>query len=780
MSDRYRDRACQRLPCLALRIAALLVTAVVVRAEGSFAQGVFSQVPPGLTDAIRVDEPTPMVRTQLERVRINIAERQWDEAIESLRQLMENHGERLLRVDSRFISLRELGHRQLVALPAEGLALYRSRVDPQAQRWFDDGLKDRDAKLLARVVDELFASTYGDDALLALGDLALERGEYQTARASWERISPQLRAVDGQPLWLESRSKSSAPDEPELRTRELADGEDRPVETLWLAYPDTDLNLADVRARLVLASLMEGSRERAEHEYKMLVELHADSTGRLAGRDGPYRDRLGAVLESSKTWLPPPSHVVANTFAGDATRTFIAPGEFRLRGLAWTEPIALTPTPPPTLDITNRFHLPPRRVAEDAQALQSYHPLVTGDLVVFHDRERVYVYNLLTGRPAWQGAANTRPGQVYPSGAVGTSNAHASYAQVLGVPRFTSTVHGTYLFVRLGSQITSWSETNVPDKRGSLVVLDLAQQGKLIAELKPESDRWSFEGPPVCEGSRFYLAMRYNDVRPQAHVACYDLVANTGVAGTAYTPRLRWRRMVCAAESPARGSADEITHNLLSMAEGTLYLNTNLGAVASLSAVDGRIHWLTTYPRAQGGENNAHLFRDLNPCVYHRGTLYVAPTDSPQILALDATTGLLRWASQRALADVVHLLGVAQGSLIASGKQLWWLDAETGKALMKFPDSNEAIGFGRGMLIGDVVVWPTREELHVFFQKQAPSGDANAKPVAPSDPIRLKNYFDRITGGNLLAAGHYLLLASNDRIWAFGPKLDDNQMTKAK
>jgi outer membrane protein assembly factor BamB len=463
-----------------------------------------------------------------------------------------------------------------------------------------------------------------------------------------------------------------------------------------------------------------------------------------------------------------------------------------MRGRAWSEPIPIIRVPPTHHEISSRFRLPSQRVAEDAQRLLSYHPLVTRlssaddssldhELVMFHDRDRIYAFNLQTGKPAWERSGpDARAGQVYPRGRVGEPSAQTNYAQVLGVPRFTATIHDTYLFIRLGSQITGWSDANISDRRGALVVLDLAQQGKLIAEIKPENERWSFEGPPVCQGSRFFVAMRYNDVRPQSHVACYELVAITGTSGTAYEPRLRWRRMVVAAESPARASADEITQGLLTLAEGTLYFNTNLGAIASLSVQDGHIRWLTTYPRAKRSDNNAHLFRDLNPCVYYRGTLYAAPTDSPQIFALDAMTGLVRWASSPALSDVVHLLGVAQGSLIASGKQLWWLDAESGKTVIRFPDSNESLGFGRGLLTGDVVLWPTREELYVFLQNQSPASDANAKPQMPRDPIRLKDYSDRIVGGNLVAAGDYLLLATSDYIWAFGPKLKDNQMTKAE
>ena len=736
----------------------------------------FLQTQIDLTDAIRVDEPAPMVRTQLERVRSNIAQRQWDEAIEGLRQLMENHGERMVRLDSRFISLREHAHLELARLPAEGLALYRGRVDPQAQRWYEEGVKERDPALLDRVIDEFFTSSFGDDALLARGEIALERGQYQRARQCWERISVHLRGADPvaprrpwmQPTDAGAGETQNADNKPDTDA-------DQPAPALWLAYPDTDLNLAEVRARLILVSLLEGALDRAAAEMQSFVELHPDARGRLGGREGLYHETLAAMLKAAEEW--PPARVAdsATMFAGNAARNYVAAGDFALGSLAWEKPIELSSNPQASVDTLGRFISPhPGRVGEETQALMSYYPLVVGDLVVLCDLQRVFVYSLRTGRPAWKQASDGAPGQVYPRDRQSASSAGSNHT--LGVPRFTAAVHGSYLFVRLGSQVTSWPETSGDDNRSMLVVLDLSQQGKLIAQIKPENERWSFEGPPVCEGGRFYIALRYNDVRPQSHVACYEIAATTGPAGTAHTPRLRWRRMVCAAESPARGSVREITHNMLTLMDGTLYLNTNLGAVASLSADDGRIHWLATYPRMTPSGSRGHLLRDLNPCLYHRGTLYVAPTDSPQIFALDAMTGLVQWATVPSTSDdVVHLLGVAQGSLIASGSQLWWLDGQTGKVVMTFPPNMEvdqAAPRGRGMLVGDVVVWPTRNQLWVFNQKQSPASDANTLPAMPREPILLAPYDQQLSGGNLVAAGEYTLLATANRLWAFGPKVE--------
>ncbi len=159
----------------------------------------------------------------------------------------------------------------------------------------------------------------------------------------------------------------------------------------------------------------------------------------------------------------------------------------------------------------------------------------------------------------------------------------------------------------------------------------------------------------------------------------------------------------------------------------------------------------------------------------------MSPTDSPHVMAFDALTGAMRWSSPAGLSDVVHLLGVAEGSLIVSGHQIWWLDAESGRIINRFPDSvNESLGYGRGFLKGDTVIWPTREHLYVFQQRQETPPGTSALPTMARQEIRLADYDSRLTGGNLVAAGEYNLLATADRLWAFGPeaRIDNDPGTK--
>ena len=162
---------------------------------------------------------------------------QWAEAIDILRQTVDAHGDKLVpAAPHRYVNVRTYADMLVSGLPAAGLRIYRERADPAVKKLFETGKAERDEDLLQRVLRQGFASSYGDDALLLLGDLAWEHGALSAARGYWEKIlTPKQYFPPGHPL-------SS------------------------LAYPDTDVDLASVRARLVLCSLVQGNRRRAEWE----------------------------------------------------------------------------------------------------------------------------------------------------------------------------------------------------------------------------------------------------------------------------------------------------------------------------------------------------------------------------------------------------------------------------------------------------------------------------------------------------------------------------------
>ncbi len=601
--------------CRAIAAAWLSVLALVPLGQRA-ALAQFSSGPAELSGSINLDEADSAVRAHLERIKAYVADRQWDEAVETLRQVMESHGAKMIPLTrTRYINLTDYCHVQIASLPDEALALYRQRVDPLAQKWYDEGMARRSAARLAEVVDKMFCSSLGDDALVALGEIELEQGHYGSARRCWERLievpparipAARFEAARGEAdLPAETKAlldhwyaadASATPRIYELRGDEiLGDDVAATLVQFWrnrhypltrLAYPGTTLARADIRARLVLVSILEGSLKRARGELRAFSQLHPDAEGRLAGRHVKYADSLAEMISAAETWPETTPSEDWPTFAGSPSRTHVALRNLDLGGRAW-EPISLGE--PLSADSSNSRAYSLRRIGEDTQRLLSYHPLVAGELVLVNNQSQIFAFNLLSGKPAWPGDPLRPAGEIFAD-----KNALASSLRMnhgLGVPRFTMTVHDNKLFARMGSQVTS-RPLESPDSRGGyLVCLDLAAQGRAVwkpdGRIMPDDDKWAFEGSPIVDGADVYVAMRKSDVRPQAHVACFDLE----------TGRRRWRTMICAAETPGGGQIDEITHNLLTFQEGTLYYNTNLGAVAAISARDGRLQWAAVYPR---------------------------------------------------------------------------------------------------------------------------------------------------------------------------------------
>lgn len=715
-----------------------------------------------LSEQIDIKDLPNEAANHLARVEALLADEKWDEGIETLRRLSEDHGARILQLDGRrYTNIRHFCHAQLAALPAEARQLYRDRVDTVARGWYEAGIRDRNEPLLRRVVDELFCSSYGDDTLMALGEIALERGHFGRARWAWERIDPRLRSASGLPTVFALNSIDLDQQWPTIRSQ----FEKRSGVVNWLAYPDSDIELASVRARLVLVSILEGAADRAALELEALRRLHPEAEGYLAGKLGNYAAGLTKLLESSQRWPARRRTTNWTTFAGSPQRTTTVP-----------TPISIGLRPTWQLDLGHINKIDPdnsenriRRGGPDRDL--SVHPLVVDDLVLLCGRDQVYAYKLKDGTPAYSGSSS---GQIFPGGDA-KPPAKPPKRSPLSEPRFTMTVDGKRLFTRVGTQVTVRQPTPFPTRYegNRLVCLRLDKHGLGewqyplggAAETEFDLGKWAFEGPPISDGNFVYVAMRRSEARPEAHIACIE----------ARPPaRLVWQRKICTADTPGHGQVNELTHNLLTLAEGTIYYNTNSGAVAAISADDGMVRWVYRYERARSGDtsdSDPHFYRDLSPCIYYQGLVIAAPSDSPWIFALDAGTGKVVWDIP--LPTTVHLLGVADGNLIATGAKVWWINVLEGRLHAVWPEpTNRAAdrGYGRGLLAGGKIFWPTREKIYVFDQQVYPQRQPPRIVMEP--PIELdqgdpQNGRPPITAGNLVVAKGKLLIATHNKLYAF-------------
>jgi outer membrane protein assembly factor BamB len=469
---------------------------------------------------------------------------------------------------------------------------------------------------------------------------------------------------------------------------------------------------------------------------------------------------LAALLQAASNWSAAEGNSAWQTFAGNAVRNPKLSGEIDLRGgPIWTADLRKVTLPDPMVAVNYGYRQ--RRVAEDSQnGLLSYFPVFWRDAVLYCNEDQVFAVNLSDGRPVWPAAASRpaeRQAEIFRNERPGPGMSYQSY---LGAPRFTLTVVGNKLLARLGPGLTS--SVNQVNRRpiGScLVCLDLAAQGRVVWDIEPEGDEWAFEGTPISDGQFVYAALRRGGVRSRAHVVCYDLE----------TGRQRWRQFVCSSDTPGKDQVDECSHHLLTLHQGVVYYNTNLGAFAALAARDGKLQWLATYDRGSPadefhvGRKVAHLYRDLTPCVYDNGLVMFAPADSSQIFIVDAAGGRFVGATAKSVSGdstegAVHLLGVVDDTLIATGDKVWWISIEKrGRLLLDpFPQGHLPAGYGRGLLADGRIYWPTRDEIYVLDQRTGQM----ARP-----PIQLKQR--GATGGNLFLQKNRLLIAGPDKLYAF-------------
>jgi outer membrane protein assembly factor BamB len=558
---------------------------------------------------------------------------------------------------------------------------------------------------------------------MALGEIYLEEGNFAEARWCWERILP----VETPPG--------------EIST--------------WPGYPDTTLDPAAVRARLVLVSILERSTERARHELSQFETKYkyGNARGRLAGREVRYAAMLADLLDQSRVWPNSPPGTDWPTFAGSPARNTIAPEVIDVAAVQWR---ARFVRPAPLVGAGSEAVA--SVVADDPAAPLAYHPVISQGRIFVADENEIFGFRADSGQPAW---GNSGP-SIYREADDAAQPVPGS-SQLFGTPRYTLTIADGRLYARLGTPVTNPSQqAGAAAAGGSILCMDLRAEGKLLWRADAE-EGWAFDGAPVVDGGQLFVAMRHADIRPQAYVACFDTT----------TGRMRWRRFICAAETPARAALAECTHNLLTLAGDTVYVNTNLGAVAALAADSGRINWLSLYPRAHGGNlarMEAHWSRDLTPAVFDHGRLYVAPADSPRVYAFDAATGQILWPGRHSeqatgtpvqdpLDDVVHLLGVRGDYLIASGYKLYWINIggpQAGNIAFVWPQGPDRLGFGRGVLTGSRVFWPTRDKIYVFDQQTA-----RLKKEIELGPLGIR-------GGNLLVADGHLLVVSGGELILLG------------
>lgn len=653
--------------------------------------------------------------THLRTAASYVADQNWTEAVELYQKLIERYGDKVVQLESRplFVTVRDFCHMKLVAMPPRALELYRQRVDAQAEAWYSAGLRSRDRELLSRVVDQAFASSWGDNALDSLAEIAFESGDFAQASMAWGRIFPDV----------------SANNEP--------DG----GPAAQLVYPDSDLDRPLIEAKRILCALFDGGPDRSAAAISRFRRRFPMARGVLGGTEGLLAERLERIARDAASVTPPEDNDWT-TFAGNTQRTKVVTRSVDIGSVQWTAQLPQV--------VQTRINFSNRPVSNNPDDQLSFHPLVLRDQVIVAGRDEVRAYDLHEGpahgdEPIWTFRLRDSMGQ----GAVVTSRPSA------GSPQFTLTAHRGRLYVRMGAP-----ETTLPIRRGGqpdsfLVCLDLSADGKELWRIQPEPAEpdLAFEGSPVVADGNVYIGVTRGGAMTHSFLACYD--AETGVK--------KWRTLICESSSTTSFfNAGSISHNLPTLGGGLVFYNTNLGAVSAIDQRTGRVRWIATYarkgrddPAVRSGPTSG---RELSPCVYWDGLVFALPADGEGVHAFDSLTGELRWRTPEP-PNFAYMLGVAHGNLICSGSRVVAIDVATGKPVWQWSDSSSMSSFGRGVLAGDFVYFPTKT--HVYILDQRTGVLAKPKEFGAIQERHMQS------PGNLVIGDGYLVVAQPKSLAVF-------------
>lgn len=680
--------------------------------------------------------------TLLRNASNHVRDGQWSEALDLYERVITQFGDAVAEVPKNdpaadptgasklYVDARLHCQRRLAALPAEALALYRRRVDSRAERMFRQAAAKRDSALLQRISAEMFCSSWGDDALDLQGDLAFQRGEFGEALAAYRQLLP-----------------------------------DRAGQSLGLTYPDPEVDLARVAAKKLLCRAALGSEVPTEADLAAFAKAYPNAAGAFAGREGALVDSLKAALSADRLSVPALPEDRWPTYGGSPARTAVAAGPIDVGSFQWK--VKLDPAPALRSAPINmmRFSTATSTTALSADQQLAYFPIVVGDQVVVCDDSKITSFFLNKRGESAEGPT-LKELVAWDQKLGGGSQAPSATRTTTGIPRYTLTASADRVFARLGGSGRSGSggvSTLVAVRSNREI------EGKLIwkrsaSDLtlprpKGEGNRVAaYEGSPVADSRNVYIGLTESGVEIGTYVACLD--AETGAT--------KWIRYLGNSTSGFDNNQNmgfgqlpsvEVGNRLLSLDGRTLYYQTNLGALAALDADSGALRWLATYPTRERGGMTPSPLRDGNPAVVHEGLVFIAPDDALPLFAFDAATGRLVWQTSRDVSKVSYLLGVARGKLFATGDCVFSIEARTGKVLQCWPETGGVKGYGRGLLAGNAVYWPTETTIYVLDQKTGtPSGD--------QEPIRLQQDYG-IGGGNLAIGDGYLIVAQRDWLVVF-------------
>lgn len=593
--------------------------------------------------------------------------------------------------------------------------------------------------------------------------------------------------------------------------------------------------------RTALAHTLAGQTPDADRLASQLATDHPAARGGFFGQDVellPTLQKLQAAGPALARY-PAGSWMTLGGALGRSRNTSVIPGMSKPGSSANPAPTAPpsgslaapSPASPSTMVrlLTLRFPaLTPRRTlggmqpdreillaqaAVEAGTGPSTFPVADGGILYVSDGMRIMAADLDSGLPppGWVTTYPSDRAAVYPFSRQSISGGSARLA--------TLTLTSDSLLAVMGGD-TSSRMGRVMGRQASqsaLVCLDRAtgrEQWRINPSDFPESAgpvrNLQLAGTPLVYHNSIYILARGGEQAQfeDVYLICLSL-----------TGQYRWSRYIVSANAfnPFTETMQQTAASELAVADGRVYISTNLGVAAAVDAFSGRIAWLRAYDRAtraldprdrraffNGPSTGISRPFTMNPPLVAGGHLFVMPDDAPTLSIMATRDGSLvkriaksdlappAGQARRMLRDAINaqqqqpqqasLRDPVADTLLAVSGNLIYAASTNGVVCMDWtayqPDAfttarpsierwhkllpSEIVG--RGLLAGPVVIIPTQRQM--FFLDAEGGRTLDTVPPTGSWEVNQPPAFSE-GQGNVLVTADQIILASAQQLSVF-------------
>lgn len=635
---------------------------VAILAALLFTGSVYAGKAPAMEKNKLTITPEEKVSTDLERLEKLFSEGDYDKAFDMVLSLGRKYGDGVFRIDeNRLLGLADHLGVIMNNLPPEAVAAYRKRFDLEAEVRFTEASVLGDPAAYEYVADRYFLSSWGDDAVMILAEADLAQGDFEKAARKLERI--------------------------------------------LVSYPDTDLPkerlmvmLAEAWAHLGREDKVNALRVKLENDDKVYVAgrkvLARRHLTALASGELRKEDRQRSKFRPTRKWT---------TFGGSNSRDrlpMLNPGLGKKIEEYFVKHFKIKNEKPQGFFYNRNFNFGNSRKAFP------FFPSCDGERIYFGWGQRVNVIDLKSGQFVKEIIGSEEP--------FVENNREIIYSPTIGPD---GTLYSSFFGKIWGGEKHRSIDVTMQIARRLLKGYDVESGKKVFDSSRLEDriidfDRLIFASPPAVTEDGIYATM--NSLR--------GFVDNHVIALDPDTGRVKWRRPLCSniIEITTFGyHAREPVPPMLTLDEGQLFVQTNMGALACMEASDGRIHWISEYyqlkvkpPTNYTPHMRKYQWHPAAPVVWG-DTIVVAPSDSPYLYAYSKHDGALTWriSASDLGGNLYYFLGVTDGLAVVSGDRVFAIDVKTGKIRWATPSIVSMKGTGKGVITRNSVYVPTEENL---------------------------------------------------------------------